>query len=215
MLPKYKNKGFNLVQLTNAWNIVSLSVQKGQPASISGFMIEIKALTATAPWRTLHCKSPVFLVNGGLYNALHSGFLSIFNLKYPRHGVSTFLFNIFLLKLITQHLYKTFPVLKKKSKHMDSKLSRNTPEAPSKFKEKHKQGKESLGFGLQRPSLYSVSRVLSVALRVDDHFTNNCATRRIDLKPKRWAVASSFLKSRPAIPITVPSWWLYCQWVSC
>ncbi len=40
MLPKYKNKGFNLVQLTNAWNLVSLSVQKRQPASISGFMIE-------------------------------------------------------------------------------------------------------------------------------------------------------------------------------
>ncbi len=127
--------------------------RKKQPGSFLESNTEIKELTAMAPWRILHCKSPVLFANGGLYNTLHSGFTSSLSLKTERHGVSILLSSIFLLRIRT-HIYTNPFLYKKKNQQIRIFF------ALLKYLNilQKKVGLSNRGKGLRYPACYSLKK---------------------------------------------------------
>lgn len=110
--------------------------------------------------------------------------------------MSLFLSNIFLFKLITQNLYKTFPVQDKTFTHTEFTDSKRTPEKFSVLTEIYQSGKESIGFGMLFPSQKLDNSDHSAGFRTVLHLRIACSIRLADLKPKRLTTSSECLKSQ-------------------
>ena len=114
-----------------------------------GLMIEIKLLTAMAPCKILHCRSPVLFFNSGLYKTLHTGLTLLSTSSLLLHTVSVLTSSLLLFRVKTQHSYMALPLAVCRSTCFQSVLFKKGPVSPSRFGLKPNSGKGSLigGFG--------------------------------------------------------------------